>query len=336
MEERYIFKSIKTYYLRHTIIPLMLVLFAVFFQIAFGVFGVLFPQHVRNNAEISESSEYVDIVLDEIFPAGYQMLDGNSIMGNYYYGFYNGRCLYVLLPMNATNGEPSLKNYHLFAKKMHEEADTSSITEKISSDLGWSTDSLANSSYPFILSHIGSHLFLDRLLAVVLGITLVVSLFFVIYDILSAFIPKLSPPAMRLRRYGNPEELLAIANDELSTLPQLATEDMFITEHFFIEISTFGIAVVPIDQIVWIYKHSTLHEFFGIHFNIDYTLHICAHGRFYFNCPKNTISDIDGIIDYLQEANHDIIVGFTPENKALAKERTKNDPSIRQWIRDNS
>ncbi len=35
----------------------------------------------------------------------------------------------------------------------------------------------------------------------------------------------------------------------------------------------------------------------------------------YIHCPKNTKSDIDGIIDYLAEANHDTLVGFSEENR---------------------
>ena len=33
------------------------------------------------------------------------------------------------------------------------------------------------------------------------------------------------------------------------------------------------------------------------------------------HCPKNAKSDIDGVIDYLSEANHDILVGFTERNR---------------------
>ena len=35
----------------------------------------------------------------------------------------------------------------------------------------------------------------------------------------------------------------------------------------------------------------------------------------YRKCPKNQKSDIDGIMDYLSEANHDILVGFSEENR---------------------
>ena len=79
--------------------------------------------------------------------------------------------------------------------------------------------------------------------------------------------------------------------------------------------SPYGNAIVPIQQILWIYKYSTLNKFLWYHFSISYTLHITTKKHLYIQCPKNIKSDIDGIIDYLSEANHDILVGFTEENR---------------------
>lgn len=45
--------------------------------------------------------------------------------------------------------------------------------------------------------------------------------------------PVLSPPCQNLIVFGHPGQILAEAEEELATLPQLATEDMFITEHYF-------------------------------------------------------------------------------------------------------
>ena len=147
--------------------------------------------------------------------------------------------------------------------------------------------------------------------------------FYATFSILSFLLylrfPYLAPCLRQLSHFGRPKELLALAEEELLTLPQLATEDMYITEHFFIETSNYGIAIVPISEIVWIYKHSTLHKFFWYHFSISYTLHITANHHVYFQCPKNIKSDIDGIIDYLSEANHNILVGFNEENRLLVQ-----------------
>ena len=140
----------------------------------------------------------------------------------------------------------------------------------------------------------------------------------------------MSPPCQILGNFGKRKELFAQAEEELATLPQLATEDMFITEHFFIETSRYGVAIVPIQEIIWIYKHSTLHKLFWYHFSISYTLNITANKHVYIHCPKNIKSDIDGIIDYLSEANHNILVGFSEENRQKVRERMKKKESVWQ------
>ena len=144
--------------------------------------------------------------------------------------------------------------------------------------------------------------------------------------------PLLSPPVRQLSRFGKPAELLAEAEEELATLPQLATDDMFITEHYFIETSKYGIAIVPIREIIWVYKHSTLHKFFWYHFSISYTLHITANKHLYIHCPKNIKSDIDGIMDYLAEANHDILVGFSEENRLAVQEKQGTPLQIEKFL----
>lgn len=100
----------------------------------------------------------------------------------------------------------------------------------------------------------------------------------------------------------------------------------------FIETSKYGIAIVPIREIIWVYKHSTLHKFFWYHFSISYTLHITANKHLYIHCPKNIKSDIDGIMDYLAEANHDILVGFSEENRLAVQEKQGTPLQIEKFL----
>ena len=65
-----------------------------------------------------------------------------------------------------------------------------------------------------------------------------------IFYILCIRFPVLAPACQNLVVFGNPHKLLAEAEEELATLPQLATEDMFITEHYFIMTSPYGNAIV--------------------------------------------------------------------------------------------
>ena len=107
---------------------------------------------------------------------------------------------------------------------------------------------------------------------------------------------------------------------------------MFITEHYFIDTSKYGIAIVPIREIIWVYKHSTLHKFFWYHFSISYTLHITANKHLYIHCPKNIKSDIDGIMDYLAEDNHDILVGFSEEIRLAVQEKQGTPLQIEKFL----
>ena len=130
----------------------------------------------------------------------------------------------------------------------------------------------------------------------------------------------LSPPCQQLARFGSPKTLLMQAEEELATLPQLATEDMFnLPMHFFIEISTDGIAFVPIQEIIWLYKHSTCTSSSG---TISVSPIRCVSLRKALIHPvsEELKSDIDGIIDYLAEANHDILVGFNEKNRLKVQE----------------
>ena len=186
--------------------------------------------------------------------------------------------------------------------------------------LNWTSSGIKSKVSPYYLSQPDYNPIGNTLLFLFIFGTAIYALVSILLARLYMEKPVLSPACQNLKRFGNPEELLAQAEEELATLPQLATEDIFITEHFFILVSQLGNAIIPIDEIIWIYKYSTMHKFFWYHFNITYTLHISARKHLYLRCPKNVKSDIDGITDYLAEANHNILVGFNEENRLKAQE----------------
>lgn len=190
-----------------------------------------------------------------------------------------------------------------------------SLLKNMSDDLGWTESGITSKVSGYYISEPDYNRTINTILFTVIFGTSIYAILCIVLYILFIFFPVLSPCCQDLALFGNPKKLLDQAEEELATLPQLATEDMFITEHFFIETSVYGNAIIPIDQIIWIYKYSTLHKFFWYHFSISYTLHISANRHLYIQCPKNIKSDIDGIMDYLAEANHNILVGFNEKNR---------------------
>ena len=228
----------------------------------------------------------------------------------------------ALAAHEAKTGLPEIKNADFYAKIVRGTKNKSfeALLDHLAADLNWTENGIRNEVSHYVLSEPAYNMTGNRILYTVIFATGGYALVCLVLFILYIFFPVLSPCCQDLARFGNPKKLLEQAEEELATLPQLATEDMFITEHFFIATSVYGSAVVPIDEIIWIYKYSTLHKFFWYHFSISYTLHISANRHLYIQCPKNLKSDLDGIIDYLSEANHDILVGFSEANRLKVQE----------------
>lgn len=264
----------------------------------------------------STSNRYVTASLSDLEFTGYTKTRMGATVGYYYYCNYGNQVIIVLLsPYTCEQGLPTIESLSITGKIVEGGESYASLLTTLSTDLEWTTEGITNQLTNYYLSEpdysMPTTIFLFVVYFGTMGYAL---LSLIVYAIYIKF-PNLAPACQNLIVFGNPKKMLEEAEEELATLPQLATEDMFITEHYFIETSQYGNAIVPIKEILWIYKYSTLHKFLWYHFSISYTLHISANKHMYIHCPKNIKSDIDGIIDYLSEANHDILVGFNEENR---------------------
>ena len=323
--DHYISRNIKAYYKRRLFSPVvyLILLLGLWFFLSLG--DLFFPDTLKADATLDSTyrngEKYVSAVLTDLHFTGYTRTFLGNTTGYYYYTVRKEECFIVLLsPKTCEEGLPTIPKI-TFSAELLKGGDTFYLLlDNIAKDLEWTDNGIRSKVSPYYLSEpdyspIGNSLLL--LFILISGgyalISIILSLAFICW-------PVLSPPCQDLGLYGNPKELLEQAEEELATLPQLATEDIFITEHFFILTSVYGNAIIPIKEIIWIYKYSTLHKFLWYHFSISYTLHITARKYLYVQCPKDIKSNIDGIMDYLSEANHDILVGFSEENRLKVQE----------------
>ena len=331
--EHLITRSIKTYYKNRLYAPVIILAVLLIIMMIFPVRYLIFPRTYQEDDislyELYNSNEtYARFDLTNLYFTGYTSKWLDRTRGYYYYTMINSECVIVLLdPDTCEQGTPTIDEIDIRGEILYDSEAARSLLSNLARDLNWSEDGIMSTVSSYTISEpdatgLGADAFIFFFMA------------FAIYSILAAIVdcvfisfPVLSVPVQKTRAYGRPAEILAEAEEELATLPQLATEDMFITEHYFIETSSYGVAIVPINEIIWIYKYSTMHKFLWHHFSITYTLYITAGKRHYIKCPKNIKSDIDGIIDYLAEANHDILVGFSEENR-LKVEEIQNDFGI--------
>ena len=328
--DHYISKTIHHFYRKRLIYPILSLLFAAVLFGTLPILSVLFPTKLSQISKMKElynqNRVFVSTTLENLKFTGYTKNSFHRTTGYYYYIENKNQkecCIILLSPNTCEHGLHEIKRLSIRGKILSADTGYDSLLEHLSDDLSWTTSGIRSKVNSFYLSEPDFRYNSGIFLFVLLAAGSFAALLNIILFLLFMFKPELSPPCQKLGHFGKPKELLAQAEKELATLPQLATEDMFITEHFFIETSKYGIAIVPIEEIIWIYKHSTLHKLFSYHFSISYTLNITANKHVYIHCPKNIKSDIDGIIDYLSEANHNILVGFSEENRQKIRERMK-------------
>ncbi|MBO5302739.1 MAG: hypothetical protein J6A92_01675 [Lachnospiraceae bacterium] len=320
--EHYISRNIKALYRKRLAGPILYLLFTAILWTCLPIHPVLSPTMLTSVSDMQNFHKhgevYVSSSIKDLKFTGYTKTRFGKTIGYYYYLYNTDKnecCIVLLSPTTCEQGLPQIDEIFIRGKILYTDAHHQTLLSNLSEDLDWTTLGIRTKVSSYYLSEPDFRYFEGLLLVVVLAASSTFALISIILSILYILRPDFSPPCRVLRAFGRPKELLALAEEELATLPQLATEDMFITEHFFIEISRYGIALVPIQEIIWIYKHSTLHKLFWYHFSISYTLSITANNHIYIHCPKNIKSDIDGIIDYLSEANHDILVGFNEANR---------------------
>ncbi|MCR5546176.1 MAG: hypothetical protein K6F30_06830 [Lachnospiraceae bacterium] len=323
--EHYISKNIKAYYRRRLFSPVIYLIILLILSIIFPLKNMTFPTTIREGQSLGKLYEqkqyFVDVTLHDLYFTGYKKDWMGFNIGYFYYTMYEDDCIIVLLkPSTSQQGAPEIKELTITGQILPNAASEDMLLENLAEDLSWTSTGIKKTISSTMLSEPDGNGVRTALLRAFLILSS-------LYSVLSIFIyfiyilrPDFSPAIRKLSPYGRPKKILEVAEEELLTLPQLATDDMFITEHFFIETSNYGVAIVPIQEIIWIYKYSTLHKFLWHHFSISYTLYITAGKRQYIKCPKNTKTDIDGIMDYLAEANHNILVGFSEENRKTVEE----------------
>lgn len=330
----YITRNIKSLYKKKIIPPLIFLAFIIAIFFISPVYSMLTPINISSSSSIKETykqNKYVNATLNDLYFTGYTKKWLNKTQGYYYYTVMDDNCVIVLMsPETCKHGEPQIPSTNFKAKIIKNGNTEEDLLNNLANDLKWSYG-ITNSISSYALDEPDANDFLSYLLIILVVVFGIISLIICVIYALYILFPTISLPVWRLKAYGNSKKLLAQAENEIATLPQLATEDMFITKNFFIETSKYGVAIIPIKEIIWIYKYSTLHKFLWHHFSISYTLHITAKKRQYIKCPKNIKSDIDGVMEYLSEANHNILVGFNEENRLKVKEIQGDFRFIKNW-----
>ncbi len=294
----------------------------IFYSVPF--FDFVWPVKISDPTNIIELYQNeiscVELTADTLHYSGYDYVENGRIKGAYYYTLQNGTCFYFLLTNSQCSGRPdTLTDITVRARLQSGGKLLSELITKMSSDLKWTPQGLSSVSSRIIVNSV-DYMLLKNMLFLSIIMTIFVISLLVLLNVLSYIIyPILHPACSHLRRFGSVKEQLAQIEHELCLEPVLKTGIFTITEHYLIASSTLQLCILPLDKIVWAYKHSSFHHFRFKKTRITYTLRVFAKKKLSLIASMQPKEDVDTVILCIAECNPDVLIHYSKENENLAR-----------------
>lgn len=330
MNKNIVFSHIRKNSIKHMFtvaLPLALVILLYFVL----PFREIFNMKIVSNAqaalrEYEKGTTFVIVKPEVIYYSGYDLMEGDKCKGAYYYELSSdGKCVFYLLSEYTTMTE---KNYKYSGKLMKFEK-TDGLFDNmlgfLSTDLNWTYDDLKNMTSDVVLVDAENHIIMYYI-----GYGILVTLFayFAILFVMNGIYtisPIFHPAVRKIKKFKNYESYSKLSDDlDYQVVTEVAAAGgMYITENYFIHLGKFYVNIVPLSEIVFVYKNSQIRDMHILYFKIKYNVHIKGNRKFRCACPGKNKEDADLILDYFAENYPHIINGYTDKNRKLAIKKIK-------------
>ena len=237
--EHYISKNIQAFYRRRLFSPMIYLVLLAVLWIVFPLGAMLRPAQLSDNTKIADAYKnyhrYVRMTFTDLKFSGYTCETYGQTRGYYYYTTQKNNCSIILLtPHTCEEGLPTIDRLTVTGRIVKGKESYLALLSQLSSDLNWTETGIRNQLSSYYFSEPDYHLTTTRILFFAYFGSMIYTVLYLLICMVYIRFPVLSPPCQNLIVFGHPGQILAEAEEELATLPQLATEDMFITEHYFI------------------------------------------------------------------------------------------------------
>ena len=274
---------------------------------------------------VEDGHEYIEITIPRLVYSGYNYMKDSEVYGCYFYELVESEgCVFFLLePFEEENYQSAIYNVQVKVKVIETNGIFDNMLEMFSSAIDWTPEGVAGITKPYVMSEINYHyntyvvIFILTLALFLYGATLI------LYNLVFVIAPWLSPKLIypKAQYDGTVFRLKSFIEhvvDEMNNA-KINEGGMYITEHFFVNIGKTEFCIIPIDKIKFAYEHSTLKSFLGMHLDVTYTLHLKCSNLVRYHVTKKTLEQANTILEYFKENNPDILIGYTNENRQLAR-----------------
>lgn len=321
MKSKTLLRGIRKVNILRLIFPLLVFCFIMLYTFQSSLWEGLFPKELSAKQTLSGAygagTRYISTTLSELYYSGYDYMQGSSIRGHYYYTLIDGQCT-VYLVKRQEEPPAVLKNYPITGKLVFQKQSLSDLLMLMARDMNWTYEGLSAVTSEVICSACAYHGYI----ILITGILIFLALSFVLSNIFILLFNILCPDYAytfaALGHHKNRRKTILHACEEFEYEIIFHDGPLYVTNSYFIYLNTFDAAIVPIDNVMWVYKHSTFYNI-GIFSWMAYTLRMVTRDGHKYHFRGNDKAAADTLLKALHILSGDILLGYSPENAAQAK-----------------
>ena len=331
MSIKYIFSKIRKQTISTSVIPGLLFILFLLIGVRYPFGQIFFPEKLSDVSLLEETyKNHIDyITFDHInlHYTGYDAMEKSTVTGRYFYVIEKNKCYFFLLNSKEameTEDSVTLENIRFSLKPVNQNFST--LINQLSNDMDWSFTHLSESA-PIFLAVENHGIFIYSIIFLLLLGWFIIDLFIILlWHLMTLIYPKLHkglfPKCSRKTR----EHMLCKLADELSqdtlNVQCVSTDkrDFFLTKSFIINISLYHTHIIPLKDIIWIYKHIPKTD--QKHWDTPgkYTLHLLLKNGQHIPFKNYEETHANALIALLSAKNPDLLIGYSKEHLQLAKQ----------------
>lgn len=260
-----------------------------------------------------------------LYYSGCDYTVNGKIKGHFYYSLTNNFCRFYLLKGEEetlpaqTLEQVTIQGHIRDTGELYDD-----LVAMVARQLEWTSDGLSDLSDPYMISDIDywdvrqlAFLAVLALCAAAASLDLLITFIYLVF-------PQWTSTFRKLRRYGNVSSIVSRAEMELKHTCQMRADGgyLYVTPGYFVSMRYPRVMVVPLERVVWIYTHGQLRRTWGRKRMIC-TIHMMMEDGHTYECGGQRREDADRVLEVAAGEHPEMLIGYSEENKHLAKERIK-------------
>lgn len=299
------------------ILPTIILIMLIAIADLTSIFEGLFPANLGNDQNLAthygNGYRYVKITVPKLYYSGYDYMQGSSLRGHYYYSLDGGQCRIYVLDKFSGEVPDILEDYRVTGRLIFKPDNYDNLMSLMARDLGWTQEGISSVTIDVVLSRANYH----NVLMLVMGLLMFFAFIFVIASILTLIFNIIRPDyAYTFYSLGHHKERrlnILRAAKEFETTLIFESDTIFVTARYFIYITNFNAAIIPLKDIIWMYKHSTYYNILIVSW-LSYTLRVITRNNHRYKFRGNDKEVVDELLKFLKDLDLGILLGYTTEN----------------------